>query len=252
MTRKTSRRFTNYSKPNDDSYHKEQMSQPQQQQRYQQEQQYQSDQRQQPMSDDNGEGGSDSVIADMAQGFIQAQAKISNNHSTVNNMEIALLLQKCNDQLEEIRRSTKGARDDQSVNNQSNRNSATQGLGQQQQCIGGEQGSSKQQGNQMPVQELQGLLASILQGNDNNQNNKTESSTKQGNRNNNNGNSSTNGGEDQKKGTQTVSQVLAQAQYELANELENSLKKLKQVIAESEKIASNISNLLGEETKTKS
>lgn len=252
MTRKASRRFTSYSKPNDDSYYKEQMVQQQQQNQhqYQQEQQYQSNQRQQSMSDDNGEVDNDSVIADMAQGFIQAQAKMSDNHSTVNNLEIALLLQKCNDQLEEIRRSAKGTSADQSVTNQSNSNSVTQDVGQQNQCVGG-QGNTKQQGNQMPAQDLQGLLASILQGKDNNQNNKTESSTKPSNRNNNNSNSNESG-EDQKKTTQTVSQVLAQAQYELANELENSLKKLKQVIAESEKIASNISDLLGEEKKTKS
>ncbi|SDF25461.1 hypothetical protein [Sporolituus thermophilus] len=48
---------------------------------------------------------------------------------------------------------------------------------------------------------------------------------------------------------QTAAQVLAQAQYELSNELEASLKKLKQVINESEKIANKISNLLGEENK---
>lgn len=50
---------------------------------------------------------------------------------------------------------------------------------------------------------------------------------------------------------QTASQVLSQAQYELANELEVSLKKLKQVISESEKIANKISNLLGEESSEK-
>jgi len=51
----------------------------------------------------------------------------------------------------------------------------------------------------------------------------------------------------QKLTAQTAAQVLAQAQYELANELEASLQKLKQVIRESEQIANKISNLLGEE-----
>ncbi|MCX7779850.1 MAG: hypothetical protein N2491_02900 [Negativicutes bacterium] len=46
---------------------------------------------------------------------------------------------------------------------------------------------------------------------------------------------------------QTAAQALAQAQYELSNELEASLKKLKQVISESEKLANKISNLLGKE-----
>ena len=49
---------------------------------------------------------------------------------------------------------------------------------------------------------------------------------------------------------QTASQVLAEAQYELANELDASLKKLKQVITESEKIAAKISNLIGQENQS--
>ena len=60
-------------------------------------------------------------------------------------------------------------------------------------------------------------------------------------------------GEKSKKSTiavQTAAQVLAEAQYELANELDVSLKKLKQVISESEKIAEKISNLLGEGNTT--
>jgi hypothetical protein len=43
---------------------------------------------------------------------------------------------------------------------------------------------------------------------------------------------------------QTAAEVLSRAQYELSNELENSLKKLKQVISESEQIANKISNLI--------
>ena len=50
------------------------------------------------------------------------------------------------------------------------------------------------------------------------------------------------------KATQTAAQALANAQYELANELENSLAKLRQVIGESEKLAEKISQLLGEES----
>jgi hypothetical protein len=43
---------------------------------------------------------------------------------------------------------------------------------------------------------------------------------------------------------ETAAEVLSRAQYELSNELENSLKKLKQVISESEQIANKISNLI--------
>lgn len=53
------------------------------------------------------------------------------------------------------------------------------------------------------------------------------------------------------KKVQTAKQILAEAQYELANELEESLKKLKQVISESEKIATKMSNLLGQESQDK-
>lgn len=43
---------------------------------------------------------------------------------------------------------------------------------------------------------------------------------------------------------QTAAQLLSQAQYELANELEASLQKLRQVIDESEKIATKVGTLL--------
>lgn len=43
---------------------------------------------------------------------------------------------------------------------------------------------------------------------------------------------------------QTAAQLLSQAQYELANELEVSLQKLRQVIDESEKIATKVGTLL--------
>jgi hypothetical protein len=43
-----------------------------------------------------------------------------------------------------------------------------------------------------------------------------------------------------------ASQVLAEAQYELSKELEASLQKLRQVIAESEQVAQKISKLLQE------
>lgn len=49
----------------------------------------------------------------------------------------------------------------------------------------------------------------------------------------------------------TISEILSQKQYELADELEASLQKLKKVISESEKLTLKITNLLGEENKNK-
>lgn len=235
MTRKTSRRFTNYSKQSDDQQFSEQMPQ-------QQSQQPQYQHSHQPLAGyDHTERDNDSAIADMAQGFIQAQAKMSDKGANANNLEIALLLQKCNDQLEEIRRSAQGNSNSNSASNQSNKNSTVQDIGGQ---------DNKQQVSGMPSQDLQGLLASLLQGKTDNGNSATQSSTMASNSKNN--NNASGGNQQNMMAVQNVSQVLAQAQYELANELENSLKKLKQVISESEKIANNISNLLGEEATKKS
>lgn len=50
---------------------------------------------------------------------------------------------------------------------------------------------------------------------------------------------------------QLSSQELAQAQYELANELDASMQKLRQVICESEKIADRINRLLSARENTK-
>ncbi len=49
------------------------------------------------------------------------------------------------------------------------------------------------------------------------------------------------------KAVQTAAQVLSEAQFELSNELEASLAKLQKVIRESEKVANNISRLLGKQ-----
>lgn len=230
MNRKSPRRFASHIKQNEEQQFNEQPTQ---------------------QSSNNYEQGkdNDNVIADMAQGFIQAQAKMSEKTNPVSNLEIALLLQKCNSQLEEIRRSTQT-------------NSTSGGGGQQNNGGISTQDNKKQQVPEMTSQDLQSLLATVLQGNSGNSGNNgssdSNSSTTKANSEGNAGkspvlqntedNKSTTPGEKQNMMTvQTVSQVLAQAQYELANELENSLKKLKQVITESEQIANNISNLLGEE-----
>lgn len=227
MVRKTSRRFGNYSKQNDEEQSNEQTQQGQSANEY-----------------DNT-----SAIADMAQGFIQAQAKMSNTITNNNNLEIALLLQKCNSQLEEIRRSAQG----NATASQNKQGLAGQVTSQQSPGKTTPPEENKQQSTNITTQDLQKLLATLGQNNTGNHTASTQSqdssstiqdSTTQ----------QSSGGSNQQNmmAVQTVSQVLAQAQYELAQELENSLKKLKQVISESEKIANNISNLLGEETTKKS
>lgn len=236
MPRKTSRRFTNYPKENDEQQH-----------HHQQSKEWQQPQQQQHSGGyENTENDNDSLIADMAQGFIQAQAKIADKAMNFNNLEIASLLQKVNDQLEEIKRSTTNSAQ---ADKQSSKSSTGQDSKQQNVATAAVQNNGKQQADGGPSKELQELLMSVLQGKNGNENSANKSSNTQSNDvNKPNGEKSP----QNMMTVQTVSQVLAQAQYELANELETSLKKLKQVISESEKIAKDISNLLGEETNKKS
>lgn len=224
MTRKTSRRFTNFSKQNGD----QQSNEPEQSMDWQQPQHQDSND---SMPKDN-----DSLIADMAQGFIQAQAAMTDKTVSVNNLEIALLLQKVNDQLAEIKQSTNNSTQ---IGGKSS-NDTGQDSRQQNGAGPPAQDSSVQTADDGSAKELQKLLAAILQGGNNNNNRENTQNINE--------NKSAEGKNTQGMMTaQNVSQVLAQTQYELANELETSLKKLKQVIEESEKVANNISILLGQE-----
>lgn len=243
MPRRSSRRFTNYSEKNNEQ-------QPNEQQQSQQHQQHYNEQ-QQPQIQPQHSGGyenkkNDSLIADMAQEFIQAQAVMADKAMSVNNLEIALLMQKVNDQLEELKRSTPNSTQ---TGEQSNKSSTAQVSSQENATSGAAQDNSTQQADGGSSKDLQALLTSVLQGKNNNGNSANTSSNTQSNDVN-----KSNGGQSPQNtmAVQNVSQVLAQAQYELANELETSLKKLKQVISESEKIANKISKLLGEETTKKS
>jgi len=244
MPRKTSRKFTNHSK----QYEEEQENGQQYQQFHQQSRDWQHPESevQHSGSNENKVNDSDSVIADMAQGFMQAQAAIADKAMSFNNLEIGLLLQKVNEQLEEIKRSnaTSAPKGEQET-----KSSAGQETMQQNTAGKETQDSSKQQGVSGSSEELQALLASVLQGQNNNGTSDNKSAKTE-----NNDVKKSNGGKSPPNMTavQTVSQVLAQAQYELANELETSLKKLKQVISESEKLANDISKILGEETMKKS
>ena len=246
MPRKTSRRSTNYSNQNDEQQGSGQQQQHQQYQQqsneWQQPQVHSQSQPQNLGSHENKDNDNDSLIADMAQGFIQAQAAMTDQAMNFNNREIGLLLQKVNDQLEELKRSTPNSGQ---TGEQSSRASTTQDSKQQNKAGETMQNNTKQQADSGPSTELQGLLATVLQGKKSNEDRTNQSSNTK--------NNDVSKGKDGKStpnmtAVQTVSQVLAQAQYELANELETSLKKLKQVISESEKLANEMSNLLGEET----
>jgi len=184
-------------------------------------------------SDDRA-GDTNTLIADMAQGFIQAQAKMSNNNTNYNNKEITALLKKVNDQLEDLKCSTQGQKNSGQTG-QSQKKNATEDSGEE--------------SNEGQSQDLETLLRSILQSKNSDENSSQQSSNSK-----NKAANKANGEEKQQQviNVQTVSQILAQAQYDLANELEDSLKKLKQVIKESEKLATNIGNLLGEEKRKKS
>jgi hypothetical protein len=177
-----------------------------------------------------------SLIADMAQGFIQAQAKVSNNTSSVSNKDIISLLEQLNSNLEEIRSSS-----DKSNNQSSSKKPTTQ----QDETESSTKDDNKKQDDKELLKELKNLVSTMLQGN-----NSEDSSLKS--QSNDTKKSDMKQQQQDSMAAQTVSQVLAQTQYELANELENSLQKLKEVISKSEKVATNISHLLSKENIKKS
>lgn len=199
-----------------------------------------------PIKDDDdykNNGDANNLIADMAQGFIQAQTKADSG----NDKEIISLLEKLNSNLEEM----KSSNDDSKKNTSSDAGKNTDGslskkLLQAKLSEQLLQSGSTEQGDKELLQELKTLVSAMLQGKGNSEDNSSKPQT-----------------DDTKKAdmkqqqqdsmaVQTVSQVLAQTQYELANELETSLQKLKEVISKSEKVATNISHLLSKETKKKS
>lgn len=188
----------------------------------------------------------DSLIADMAQGFIQAQSKVSNNATSFNNKDIISLLEKVTSQLEEIKKTNDDSKKKSYLKDESSNNTSTNTQDAQEKTTKSTQDDNKGQADKELLKELKTLVSAMLQGKDNSEENSSMSQ--------NGDNKKTDMKKQQQDSmaAQTVSQVLAQAQYELANELENSLQKLRQVISKSEKIATNISHLLGEENKKKS
>lgn len=194
-------------------------------------------------SNSDSQVDSNSNIADVVQGFVQAQANITNN--TMASNEIINLLQQVNSRLEQLPQfqASLGQNQQLAGNNQqaSNQQASNQQASNQQ---SGQQDNSNQQANNMVSQELQNLFSQILQPNNAQPQSSNQENTKK--------NESANQNPAKAMAVQTAGQVLAQAQYELANELEASLQKLKQVISDSEKIANQISNLLGESSNKKS
>lgn len=184
------------------------------------------------------------LISDITQGFAEAQVNLSQNKDG-NNQEILGLLEKVSKQLERLQQPSGG-------NLQKSGNRSQYQLNNNNMAEKKDQSTQSNAGNQSAIisQELQNLFNKIVQGNgsadnatlnDGSENNTQEKQT----------NNTQKADKNNTVAVQTAAQVLAQAQYELANELEASLKKLKQVISESEKVANKISNLLGETNNNK-
>lgn len=179
----------------------------------------------------------DSLVADMAKGFVEAQAKIASPPTSAN-QDMLALLEKISRQLAELKTSPGGSA------NMQGQNDRQQGAGAEQQAGQRKNQQNAQQDGQPGGQqaELAAIFSQLLATGKGDGAAQQKNSEQQGGQT----------GEQQAAAgktvtAQTAAQVLAQAQYELANELEASLTKLKQVISESEKLADRISNLLGQE-----
>ncbi|WP_176215433.1 hypothetical protein [Sporomusa malonica] len=203
----------------------------------------------------------ENLIADMARSFMQAQTKLSNASQQTNSQEVVDLLSKINSQLENLQTSLTSSSQLVGQSQQIGQQPAQQpqqSLAQQPQQV--QQQPASPQAEAGVSQELRNLFSLLLQ-------NDSQQANPQGNSQDQNPSLQQKQSQRQDQGqgsetvntpnrnssiaVQTAAQVLAQAQYELSNELETSLKKLKQVISESEKIANKISNLLGEENSQK-
>lgn len=201
-----------------------------------------------------------SAVTDIAKGFAEAQANIINNSADRSNKEILNLLQKVMSQLDKLQSNQGSSQLQQESDTTSTGTQPQEQYGQQlqhqfaqqkpQQNQLGQQSQSdsqSQQSESQVAQQLQELFSKVLLNNNTLQNKNSQASSKTPN-----SGSSDKTNKTSPMAVQTASQVLAKAQYELANELEASLEKLKQVISESEKIANQISNLLGESSNKKS
>lgn len=207
----------------------------------------------QSQSQERPQASEQDMIADMTKGFLQAQATVNNKTDQNNSQEVVELLSKINSKLESLENSLNTGTADQG---QAKQNTSSQSAQNQQtsQPQNKQPSSPNGQNESAMSQELRNLFSMMPQNNTNEQNGAANSEQSQGTGQNNqeqNQSANSDNKNQQNIAVQTVAQVLAQAQYELSNELEASLNKLKQVISESEKIAAKISNLLGEENSQK-
>jgi hypothetical protein len=127
------------------------------------------------------------------------------------------------------------------ANQQSNQSSNQQSTNQQSTS---QQSTNQQSTNQQSTNQQSNNQQSNNQQNNNQQSNNQQSNNQQGN--------NQQGGSQQSLiksdiTAKMASQVLAEAQYELANELETSLNKLQRVIEESKQIAQKISSILAQQ-----
>lgn len=200
----------------------------------------------QPTNAEEGNMANRNFNNNITQGFTQSQ---TSGAGTCSHPDIISLLQKVSSQLQQLQQQTSGQNGNTAESSYSDQGEIIQNGGQSPKKETATYNVDQNQnvspnGNQtetMVTQELQNLFSQLLQGNNNLQSS-PEQAPEFDNKTQNKANS---------MAVQTAGQVLAKAQYELANELETSLNKLKQVISESEKIANQISNLLGESNNKK-
>lgn len=164
----------------------------------------------------------DHVIADIAKSFAQLQAQTKSVADSDCNQELLTLLEKLNKQMENIQKLI--------ANEQPSQVSGVQ---------------TQQPGSYDQERVLQ-MLNQYLQNSQQTAGSDTAGSLS--------GQASNNQNQTQQQKqspagritAKTAQEMLAKAQYELSNELEASLTKLKQVIQESEQVVSKVSSLLGE------
>lgn len=179
----------------------------------------------------------DDAFNDMAKSLL-SQGQSSRTPQQPNSQEVVVLLRKINTQLENLQQSLTGnqcsGEYQQPAQNQQWQQSFEQLPSQsQQQAVG-------QQAENNVSQELKNLFSMLLQ----NGSQKTDLSLGEQAQDQNNRQVAKASMSNNMADATAAQEVLAQAQYELSDQLEASLKKLKQVLGESEKIANNISSLI--------
>ncbi|VBB07981.1 Hypothetical protein LUCI_3246 [Lucifera butyrica] len=186
----------------------------------------------------------ENMIADMAKGFVEAQAKITDGSRTDHEEKILQALSEISSQLQGMQQQMKGSvpkgnkTGDQSAGGGGEQDNS-QGMQAPDSTNSTDQmnnSTNNSNNNNAIAEELKSVFSTLLQGTGQQtmNNNPSQAPDKQK-------------SADSNPSMKNMTQIISQAQYELANELETSLNKLKQVIRESERVANKISNLLGKE-----